>query len=249
MAAYYDGYDYPSYWDEREYEHESEVVVLKSILDRIPQINTFIDIGAGFGRLTNVYLYRAKKVILSDPSSSLLKKAKSKFTTKNIDYIHSGIQGLEKKVNNAVDVAMMVRVLHHIKDPDMAFKTVNKILKKDGYFILEFANKRHFKATLFEFLKGNLVFIADISPKDISSKKKKNSIPFVNYHPDYIINKLENNGFEVLNIFSVSNVRSKKLKSLLPKETLLFIEQKLQKPLGSFRFGPSIFVLAKKKGD
>ena len=45
MAAAYDNYDYPSYWQGREYEHQSDVIALKSLLDQIPAIRALLEVG------------------------------------------------------------------------------------------------------------------------------------------------------------------------------------------------------------
>ena len=104
----------------------------------------------------------------------------------------------------------MVRVLHHIEDIDNAFEIISNLLKKGGYFILEFPNKSHLKANIRHFLKGDLTFPINIFPIDIRSKKhvKKNTLPFINYHPDQILEKLKEKGFEIVEIRSVSNIRS-----------------------------------------
>ena len=250
MAAAYDTYDYPSYWENREYEHASETLILKCFLAKIPQIKTLLDLGAGFGRLTPVYIFRAKKTILSDPSAKLLKIARKKYQGKSVRFIQSSLENLPQRVRGkSIDLILLVRVLHHIQEPEKAIIIINKLLKKNGYLILEFANKSHFKALVHEIFKGNLTFPLDIFPKDLSKKKrkKKKTLPFVNYHPDAIIEMLESNGFEILEKRSASNVRSVLLKRLLPLEFLLTLERKLQKPFGTINFGPSIFILAKKK--
>jgi ubiquinone/menaquinone biosynthesis C-methylase UbiE len=252
MPAAYDTYDYPSYWEGRDYEHLSETIALKYFLNNIPDLRTILEVGAGYGRLTPIYALRGKKIILLDPSAKLLKLAKKKNKDyKNIKFIQSKIENLNKKLRKkSVDLIIMVRVLHHIKDCDKAFKLINNTLDEKGHFILEFPNKSHFKATITEFLKGNLTFPLEIFPKDIRSKiaKKKKTLPFINYHPGDIEKKLFENGFEIIKKRSVSNIRSPFLKKYLPLETLIGIEKNLQKPLAGVNFGPSIFILARKKG-
>ncbi len=250
MAAYYDTYDYSSYWKGREYEHASEVFAIKSFLARIKKISTILEIGAGYGRLVPSYAFRAKRIILSDPSSKLLSAAKDTFGDKeNIRYVQTRIENLNKKVRaGSVDLVVMVRVLHHLENPDEAFQIINKILKANGYLILEFANKQHFKARVFEFLKGNFTFPLDIFPKEVTTLKRKNkTLPFLNYHPDIIAAKLEENGFEIVEKRSVSNIRSPFLKKLLGTNLLIAISKLLQGPLSYINFGPSIFLLAKKR--
>ncbi|KKQ52733.1 MAG: hypothetical protein UT19_C0003G0070 [Candidatus Woesebacteria bacterium GW2011_GWB1_39_10b] len=249
MPAAYDTYDYPSYWEGREYEHCAEILAIKSFLKKIPKIDSILEIGTGYGRLTPSYIYRGKRVILSDPSGKLLKIARSSFKGKKVKFIHSCLENLPTKLKSkSIDLAILVRVLHHIENPDEAFSVIKKLIKKNGYFIVEFANKRHLKAIISEFFHGNFTFWLDIFPKDVSGKKaKKSNIPFKNYHPDTIREMLEKFGFTILEERSVSNVRSPFLKKYLSKETLLFLEKYLQRLLAKISLGPSIFILAKKQ--
>lgn len=249
MPAAYDSYDYPGYWQGREYEHESDVLAIKSFLESIPKINTALEVGAGFGRLVPSFSYRAKKVILTDPSAKLLKLARKNYSAKNVQFLQISVENLLKKVRrNTADLALCVRVLHHIEDVDEAFKICNEILKKGGYFIIEFPNKCHFKARVREFLHGNFTFPIDIFPKDLRRKRDKSkTIPFYNYHPDIIAKKLEESGFEIIERRSVSNIRSPFLKRFFPVSFFLSIEKFLQRPLSYIDFGPSIFILSKKK--
>ena len=148
-----------------------------------------------------------------------------------------------------MDLIVCVRVFHHIKDIEGAIEIMCNLLKNRGYLILEFANKKHFKATVSEFFKGNLTFPLDIFPKDLRSKKsiRDAALPFLNYHPEVIKHKLIECDFDILEVRSVSNIRSPRLKSLLPLDTLISIEKKLQIPFGFINFGPSIFLLAQKR--
>lgn len=249
MSAHYDTYDYPSYWVGREYEHGAEMFALDCFLKRIPKIKTVVEIGAGYGRLVPSYIFRAERIILSDPSSKLLKIARSKFKNKRISFIHSGIENIYPKIKrNTADLIVLVRVLHHIQDLDTTIATVNKISKQGAFLILEFANKRHLKAMIFEFLHGNFTFPLDIFPKEIkNARKRKKTIPFFNYHPDIIKEKLQQNGYIIVEVRSVSNIRSSIMKRVFSNESLLFLEKMLQKILAYVSFGPSIFILAKKK--
>ena len=250
MAAAYDTYDYPSYWVNRRYEHEAEILALRSLIAKIPKAKNILEIGAGYGRLTPSYVSYASKITLSDPSAKLLNLAKKNLPYKKIEYVKSKLENLTSKVENqSVDLVVIVRVLHHIKDVDKAFFTVNKLLKKNGHFILEFANKQNIKTTFFEMLRGNLTYPLDIFPKDRRSKKgmRKCRLPFCNYHPDLIIEKLKNHHFEIVDKRSVSNIRSPLLKKFLIPEVLVFCERYLQRPLSYINFGPSIFLLSRKR--
>lgn len=250
MSSHYDTYNYPAYWRGREYEHNSEVEAIKSFLNKIPETRQILEIGAGYGRLTPTYAFRAKKLILSDPSSKLLSIARQKFRQKNFRFVHSAIENLPKKIRSkSIDLVVCVRVLHHIENIEGAIEIMCKLLKNKGFLILEFANKKHFKASIREILRGNLTFPLDIFPFDRKSKKsrRKTTLPFLNYHPEVIKHKLVECDFDILEIRSVSNIRSPLVKSILPLDTLLSIEKKLQIPFGFISFGPSIFILAQKR--
>ena len=250
MAAHYDTYDYPAYWSGRDYEHKAEIEALKAFLKKIPKIKSILEIGAGFGRLVPSYSYRGKKVILSDPSLKLLSQARLRLTQRKIRFLHSKVENLAKKLDKeSLDLIICVRVIHHIKDIEQTFKIINRLLKNRGYLILEFANKSHFKASLSQLIRGNITFPLDIFPSDRRSKKslKNKTLPFLNYHPEVIKNKLEDNGFTIVETRSVSNIRSSTLKKFISCDALISIEKNLQLPLGSVNFGPSIFLLAQKR--
>ena len=250
MPAAYDTYDYPAYWRGREYEHEAEIFAIRSFLNKIPKIDTILEVGAGFGRLVSAYAYRARKIFLEDPSARLLKKAKERFPAKSVKTLHSRLENLPQKLKKeSIDLAIVVRVLHHIKNIDKALSIISKLLRKNGYVIVEFANKRHIKAAILEFLKGNFTFLFDIFPKDIRSPIfiKKKTLPFINYHPDLIKQKLKTHGFRIIDIRSVSNVRNTFIKRNIPPDALMSLEKYLQKPLAHLNFGPSMFILAKKR--
>lgn len=252
MPAAYDTFDYPGYWIGRDYEHKSEVIALKSFLQKIKSIKTILEVGAGFGRLVPTYSFRAKKLILTDPSSKTLKIARDAYRDKgNIKFIHSSLENLPTKIRpSTIDLVIMIRVFHHIQDIDKAFDIIRRMISPNGYFIFEFANKRHVKAAIRELFRGNFSFFYNTSTKDARSLRsiKNKAILFQNYHPEKINQMLRIHGFEVITTRSVSNIRSPFLKTVFPTDLLVAIDGLLQKPLSYLNFGPSIFILARKRG-
>ncbi len=252
MSAHYDSYDYSAYWTGREYEHESEVIALREFLNKIPKINRAIELGGGFGRLVPYYIYRTKNTILTDASAKLLSIAKRDLSRfKNLKIMQSTIEHVSAKVKSkSFELVLMVRVMHHLSDPGQVFETVNNLLAPNGYFIFEFANKIHFKNLSNHILKGDFKYLNDRETIDVRSEKskRKKTIAFLNYHPEVIKDELKKHGFDIIEMRSVSNIRSPYLKKHLPKTVLLEIEKSMQKPLSYAYFGPSMFVLARKKG-
>jgi len=260
MAAAYDSFDYEDYWKGRDYEHQSELYALREFLSKLKKVNTIADLGCGYGRITPSYINRAKRVILTDPSASLLKdlrnnlqfiKKQQSFSAKT-KVIQSNLENLPGKIRkNTVDLVILVRVLHHLKDPEKGILIASSFIRPGGYLILEFPNKLHGKALLKNIVRGNVTYPLDIFPADKRSfaNIKKNTLPFMNYHPDSVIKCLKDNRLEIVSIRSVSNIRSSRLKKNIPLETLITIEKALQIPLARVFFGPSIFILAKKKTE
>lgn len=250
MVAPYDSFDYLSYWQGRDYEHKSENVAIKFLLGKISHIEKVLEVGAGFGRLVPAYAYRAKKVILSDPSAKILNLARKNLKDqKKVEFIQSALDNLPNKFKKrSFDLIIMVRVLHHIRNTRKAFGIIASLVKNNGYFVLELPNKNHIKANLTEIIRGNFSYLYDRNPIDIRGIKsvKAKTIPFFNYHPEQVEEDLRSAGFEIVDKLSVSNIRSPFLKKYVSVETLLAFEKLLQKPLGFCNFGPSIFILAKK---
>jgi len=226
-------------------------LAINSFIKHLPNNLNVIDIGCGFGRLAPLYLNKSKRALLTDSSKKCLSEAKVRLSKDpRVSFLYSKAENVVKKTGSQkFDLALFVRVMHHIEDPKIILKEVNRLLKKDGFFILEYANKQHIKATFMNLKRGNFIFPFEIFPEDkrTSSNQNEKCIPFLNFHPAYIKDLLTESGFEIIEVRSVSNARSRKLKKIFPHNFMLLIERFLQKPLGKIHFGPSIFVLAKKK--
>lgn len=248
--ALYDTYDYPRYWLGREYEDQAEKIALKKLFKLIPsqQRDSLVDIGGGFGRLAPVYAPLFKHCLLVDPSRRLLVQAKKKLRRRasKIKLQEGSVEALPA-ASGQFDAALLVRVIHHLPDPEKALLEAYRVLKRGGFFILEFANKIHFLACLRAWSKTDLHFTKVLKPVNQSTQKKgTTTIPFLNHHPQLIEKQLRSAGFKILTGLSVSNFRYPHLKHVLPLRWLLFFESLLQKPLYLCRFGPSIFLLCQK---
>ncbi len=242
VADYDDpSFNYQQYWNARQYEHFAEELVLKKFFNFIPQKESLVDVGGGFGRLVPLYAPAFKKSVLVDPSERLLEDAQ-KLTKKhdNLEVINGTASKLPLK-SKSFDAALMIRTVHHLSSPDKAFKEINRILKPKGFFILEFANKLHFKAIVKAFFTLNFYFFTDHTPIE-----KSEEIVFFNLHPTAIVSLLRKNGFKIVKAVSVSNFRTTFLKRVLPLKILLFLERIAQRIFPAYTTGPSVFILAQK---
>lgn len=247
MPSSYDFYDYISYWKNRNFEDNCERIVIEKIFQLMPKKEKLIDIGGGYGRLASTYISYFKNCLIVDPSINLVKKGKQLYKNKNVSFSIGSLPDLPVK-DNTFDCAIMVRVMHHIKDPLPAFKEVNRILKEDGYFVLEFANKIHFIARWNAFFRRDSQFKYNLESLDRRSENsiREKKISFLNHHPKMILEDLQKSGFEMVSVYSVSNLRSTILKKIIPARILLKLESIFQKLFAQIFFGPSIFIVTQK---
>ncbi len=235
-------YNYQHYWDGRDYEHAAEQLMIEQMLSG-RKFKHAVDVGGGYGRLSVLLCKYAKKVTLIDPSKKQLQIAKD--FLKDYPQVDAQIGQAEKLPfkDGSVDLAMVVRVIHHLPNPIPMFEEIHRILPSGGLFLIEFANYANFKNRVKHILKAKKM---PTQPVDISTSKD-NDISFVNHNPKVVKRQLMQLGFKVEDQLSVSNFRSPTLKKRLPKKMLIKLEKALQRPLAKTYFGPSTVFLLKKR--
>ncbi|WP_258188923.1 class I SAM-dependent methyltransferase [Candidatus Hakubella thermalkaliphila] len=231
-------YDYlTDFWlgEGRQYEERVELEALKKLLPA--QGTSLIDLGGGFGRLAKAYLDRFEQVVLLDYSLKNLERAQEELLRKHIKkmtLVAADVYNIPFP-NSYFEYALCVRVVHHLQDPLAFFQETRRIVKDGGRFILEYANKRNFKEILrFVFRRPHRSPFT-MEPSPVGDR-------ILNYHPRYIEITLENSGFKIQEVLSVSNFRQAFLKSFFGSHKLTLLDSLVQRPLGLMRFGPSIFI-------
>lgn len=238
-------HNYVRYWDGREYEDAAERMAIARLL-KGKHFGHAVDIGGGYGRLCVFLQNFADKVTLTDPSQRQLDLGKE-YLKDHPEIGRKLMQANDLKFKNgSVDLVTIVRILHHIPKPEEEFREIARVLSDDGRFLMEFANYAHGVNRVKHIVKGKKL---PVDPVDIRSDKHRNeeSIPFVNHNPKTVIKQLEAAGFEVEAVLSGSNLRSPALKRLLPRAVMLTAERAMQRILARAYFGPSVWLLLKKK--
>lgn len=237
-------HNYLQYWDNRQYEHDAEVIAISRML-KGKHFKHALDIGGGYGRLSVVLARFADEVTLAEPSQQQLDIA--------VDFLKDFPQVKRRLMqadsiqyqDGSMDLVAMIRVMHHLPDPSAEFNEIVRVLEPGGYLLLEVANYANFKNRLKHLKKGQKL---PTEPVDIRSaiNKREEEIAFVNHNPKTVIKQLARVGLKVENTLSVSNLRSQKLKKVLPRSAMLAFEDLLQPALAKSYFGPSTFLLARK---
>ena len=239
-------FDYAKFWEGRDYEHQAEVIALRRLLGG-RRFRAAVDIGGGYGRLSAILADYADQVTLVDPSTQQLALAERvfpgglPFARHLADAAHMGL------ADASADLVTMIRVLHHLPDPEPELAELSRILRPGGYAIVEVANSVHAVHRIRGLLHGQ-PRRASRAPVDIRSEEsiRRGTAPYVNHHPSTIARQFAAVGLRPRQVLSVSNLRHPVAKALLPQPAMLAIERVTQGPLGPLHFGPSIFFLMEK---
>ena len=218
----------------REYEDLVERIALRKLLP--PRGSSLLDIGAGFGRLVDLYA-GYDKVILLDYSTSLLGEARRRLgDDSRYRYVAANFYHLPL-ASGLIETSVMVRVLHHAQDAPAVLNEIGRVVQARGCLVLEYANKRHLKAVLRYLLRRQ-----DWNPFD------RRPVEFVDlnfdFHPGFVGRHLTEAGFVIRHERAVSVFRIPWLKRAVPPRFLAALDGLLQRPLASLKLTPSIFLRA-----
>ncbi len=236
----YEGSNYRTdFWEGRgrDYEDRVERLVLRRLL---PSDGTrLLEIGAGFGRLTEEYRgYR--QVVLLDYSFSQLQYAQERYGRSG-RFIYVAADAYQMPFSPGMfDGASMVRVIHHMADVPRVLAEVRRVLTANGVFILEFANKRNLKAMVRYATRKQSWNPYDPAPVEFVELN-------FDFHPTYIQEALKKAGFTLQTRIPVSFFRLDALKQRVPTGTLVTMDSVLQRT--GLTITPSIFNRCVAVGD
>jgi len=231
----YEGSDYQeSFWEKggRAYEDAAEEIALKRLLP--PRKGHLLELGAGAGR--NTHRYRGyDHITLLDYSTTQLQQALQRFgSDEKYRYVAADVYRLPF-APGVFNTATMIRTIHHLAQPQIAFEQINQVLVDHSLFLLEFANKRNIKSILRYWLGRQ-----DWSPFT------REQVEFVtlnfNFHPKTVRESMEAKGFTVQRQIAVSYLRAGLFKKVFPLAVLRMLEHVLQRTMSWTALSPSIFL-------
>ncbi|MGH2582672.1 MAG: methyltransferase domain-containing protein [Anaerolineales bacterium] len=234
----YEGSDYQErFWEkgDRQYEDRVEGIAIRRLLPKGGQL--LLEVGAGAGRNTPRYK-SFERIVLMDFSVSQLEQAQQRLgANKNHIYVAADVYKLPF-VDGLFNAATMIRVIHHMADAPRALVQVNQVLQPSAKFILEFANKRHFKAIL-RYWSGK----QEWNPFDLSAVEY---IPLnFDFHPKTMRSCLQELGFTIERQLTVSHFRIGWMKRNLPLGLLVSLDALFQPTGALWQFTPSVFLRAR----
>jgi len=130
----YENYDYSTVWKGRGIEDRVE----KDIVSRWAAGETGVELGGGFGRITRVLEKRVGRMLMLDYSLANLRMASSMLATTAL------VRGTVDKLpfeDGVFDFVALIRVIHHLPDPDPLLAEVVRVSRDGGTFVLGIANE------------------------------------------------------------------------------------------------------------
>jgi ubiquinone/menaquinone biosynthesis C-methylase UbiE len=223
----------------REYEDLAERIALRRLMP--PRGRRVLELGAGYGRLADLY-DGYDQVILLDYAKSGLREAQEHLgRSGRFLYVAADLYHLPF-APGICDTVVTVRVLHHLEDVPAALGEIAAVLRGGGAYVLEYANKRHLKAVA-RYLAGQQAW----SPFALEP------FEFVelnfDFHPAWMEQELKRAGLAVDPELAVSYFRLPLLKRVVPPWALAALDGALQGLGAHWKLTPSVFVRAHKAGE
>jgi SAM-dependent methyltransferase len=218
----------------RQYEDAAERLALNELLPA--QGLRIAEIGAGFGRLADLYA-GYEQIVLFDYSRTLLHEAAERWGhDSRFVFVAGNVYDLPL-ATAALDAVVMVRVMHHLADVDRALAQIRRVMHRNSVAVLEYANKRNLKA-----LARWAARRQDWSPLDIKP------VEFVelnfDFHPAWMWSRFEDARLRVRRQLAVSHFRLPLLKNVVPAGALAKMDSWLFELGGRYPLAPSVFVQA-----
>ena len=104
----------------------------------VPQDAAVLDVAAGTGQLSFAAAEKAKEVVCTDLSLSMLENARKKAKRRNVTNILFEVRDIMKLTDrdNTYDVVIAGNVLHLLDEPQAAVKELYRVLKPGGRLLL-----------------------------------------------------------------------------------------------------------------
>lgn len=218
----------------RDYEDATERLALSQLL---PKHGVRIaEIGAGFGRLANLYV-GYEQIILFDYSRTLLQDAVRQWgDDPRFVFVAGNIYQLPLAAG-CLDSLVMVRVMHHLADVGQALQQLERVLHKRSVAVIEYANKRNLKAIARWLLRQQAWSPFSLQPLEFVALN-------FDFHPHWMNEQFRKAGLLHQQQFALSHFRLPLLKERVDVGTLVKLDSYLFQVGGYYPLAPSVFVQA-----
>lgn len=231
----YEGSPYrTAFWEGqgRAYEDATERLALQQLLPA--HGSRIVEIGAGFGRLGDLY-QGYEQIVLFDYSRSLLREAVERWGHDPRFIFVAGNLYQLPLATASLDSLVMVRVMHHLADVPQALAQIRRVMHRQSVGVLEYANKRNLKAML-----------RWVGRRQAWSPWAHEPVEFVplnfDFHPTWMKERLSEAKLAMRMQLAVSHFRISILKQRINAQRLAKLDEHLFHLGGRYPVAPSIFL-------
>lgn len=137
------------------------------------RIRNICEIGCGVGILSNKLGKKGFAVDAFDLDKNAIKLAKNHNKNQNVNFSSKDI--LIFSINKKYDLVIAIEVLEHIKDDVKAIRNANKLLRKNGFFLITVPINEKYR-TEFDNRSGH---VRRYDEKDLTNKLKKQGFSII----------------------------------------------------------------------
>lgn len=216
----------------RQYEDAVERLAIQRMLPA--HGGRIAEIGAGFGRLADLYA-GYEQVILFDYSRTLLQDAARDLgQDRRFVFVAGNLYSLPL-ASGVLDSLVMVRVMHHLADVPAALQQLRRVMHRHSVGVIEFANKRNLKALVRWALRRQSWSPLDEKPVEFVELN-------YDFHPAWMHRRFAEAGLHIEGRYAVSHFRLGAIKTRVNVETLAHIDSWLFAVGGTYPLAPSVFL-------
>ena len=130
----YENYDYLNEWKNRDILDNAERVLIRKLAGK-PKIT--LEMGGGFGRITSILESLSEETYMVDYSSRNIAEASKRLSKTKITRCNFFNLPFD---DGMFDLIVMVRVMHHIEDPQRLYREVERVAMNGARFVVSVPN-------------------------------------------------------------------------------------------------------------
>jgi SAM-dependent methyltransferase len=231
----YEGQDYETFWTgpgKRYLDALEQAIVARTLTGG----DAVVEIGAGFGRLGRSYVSRYRHVHMVEPASNLREIAARTYGDA-VTYHDASVLDLPFR-ESSFDAALMVRVFHHLVDPEKALREIYRVLKPKGILVFNYSNRRNIRR-IAGYLMGR-------TPNPFSPGQERYNPVLIGHTPSDVEALLRSIGFGIQRQYGVGIV-DKLIERFPPAARVVKPSLLLSRLAGAAKISPAQFVVAQKR--
>lgn len=134
-AAYYEKWEWQKFW------RLNETPTILRLIAELPNIDKFLDVGAGTGYYMHLLSGTGRSVVGVDISDRMLRNARMRLGHKSL-LVQADACRLPFR-DNGFDMILATRVLSHIRSLENVFVEFRRVVREGGYILVSDVDEQH----------------------------------------------------------------------------------------------------------